>query len=166
MDLWQYGAFLFELIYGIPPFYDDNTSKLYDLIVHSSISFPDVTILSSEPQLKELSEMKDLITKLLNKNPNLRIGNKGNFVEIKTHSAFTSINFDNITNKKFTPIFSNSIGQESKRKTYDGLNDNIMPEILMNFDPALNKKENLNVSLLNENEKDLINCSKDLFEDL
>lgn len=172
VDLWQLGAFLYEIIFGIPPFFDDNTSKLYDLIVHSVLTFPDTNILSMEPQTKELSEMKDLIFKLMNKNPNLRLGCKGNFLEIKSHNAFTSINFDNIAKKKFSPIFYNSLNQnqvqnqEIKRKTYDGLNDNILPEILVNFDPSLNKKENLNISVLNENEKDLISCSKEIFEDL
>ena len=39
-DWWSFGILIFEMLCGIPPFYCDNTEKMYDLITHADLKFP------------------------------------------------------------------------------------------------------------------------------
>ena len=34
-DWWSYGALLYEMLFGIPPFYSENVDKMYELITKS-----------------------------------------------------------------------------------------------------------------------------------
>jgi len=91
------------MIYGIPPFYNENIEKMYDNIMYSIVRFPMKKRVSAEAQ--------DLILKLLEKNPERRLGSNQGLSEIKAHSFFKSANFDLLTKKKekapFTPIIQN-----------------------------------------------------------
>ena len=39
-DWWSYGILLYEMLYGIPPFYSKNTEKMFDLITKAELRFP------------------------------------------------------------------------------------------------------------------------------
>jgi len=58
-DLWSVGVIMYILLCGFPPFYDDNTAKLFALIMNVEYSFP-------TPYWDNISpEAKDLIQRLL-----------------------------------------------------------------------------------------------------
>jgi len=63
-DWWSFGAIIYEMVFGIPPFYTKVRTKLYDNIKNKEIEIPD----GATP------ELGDLIKKLLVKDPNLRLG--------------------------------------------------------------------------------------------
>lgn len=68
-DLWSLGVIIYTLLCGFPPFFDasNNMKNLYHLIKKGSYSFP-------SPFWDEISdEAKDLITKLLVKDPKQRL---------------------------------------------------------------------------------------------
>ena len=72
--------------------------------------------------------MKDLITKLLNKNYEERLGYQNGFEEIKQHEFFKDFNFDELLNKNIQAPYIPNIGDTfSKNKkikmkfTYDDL---------------------------------------------
>jgi serine/threonine protein kinase len=66
VDWWAFGTILFEMMVGIPPFYDENVQEMYDKILHQDITFPDFMS----------DEACDLISRLLEKKPNKRFGTK------------------------------------------------------------------------------------------
>ena len=39
-DWWSYGILIFEMLCGIPPFYCENTEKMYELITQAELKFP------------------------------------------------------------------------------------------------------------------------------
>ena len=110
-DWWIYGIILYELFFGIPPFYSDDDSKMKDLIERSELRFP--------KDSKASKDAKDLITKLLIKNPDKRLGHNKDFEEIKNHEFFKGFDFKELINKKmksnYCPQIGNIITDKEKR---------------------------------------------------
>ncbi|KAL6572687.1 hypothetical protein OROMI_013645 [Orobanche minor] len=92
-DWWSVGIILFELISGTPPFNADHPEKnIFDNILNRKIPWPAVP--------DEMScEAQDLIDRLLVYNPDERLGAKGAF-EVKAHSFFSGVDWDNLTIQK------------------------------------------------------------------
>lgn len=59
------GVTLYAFAYGKVPFFEENIIALYTKIIHQSVEFPD------KPEISE--NLKDLITKMLTKDPKNRI---------------------------------------------------------------------------------------------
>lgn len=95
IDWWCFGILVFEMLTGIPPFYDDNTNSLYNSILNDPIDFPHYIS----------NEAKDFISLLLDRNPKTRLGANGDADEIKRHPFFADINFDDVLNKKIKPEY-------------------------------------------------------------
>jgi len=96
-DWWGFGILMYEMLCGIPPFYHENVERMYELIKHAELKFP--------KKIKISPEAQDLIAKLLDKNPQSRIGYSGGLNEIKAHPFFTNIDFDLIFRKKLIPPY-------------------------------------------------------------
>jgi len=71
VDMWSVGCILYFLIFGVPPFYsekedeDENDDEVFDSVVEGSVKFP---------ENRPISDMaKDLVLRLLEKDPALRI---------------------------------------------------------------------------------------------
>jgi serum/glucocorticoid-regulated kinase 2 len=41
VDWWTVGTLLFEMLTGLPPFYDEDTQEMYRKILFSPLTFPD-----------------------------------------------------------------------------------------------------------------------------
>ncbi|KAH0787189.1 AGC family protein kinase [Histomonas meleagridis] len=94
VDWWSYGTLVYEMLKGLPPFYDENTPKMYQMILKEHVSFP--------VYVSEVA--KDLITKLLDKNPATRLGaSEEDVEEIKRHPFFSSLNWNDVLEKRYTP---------------------------------------------------------------
>ncbi|CAD8045285.1 unnamed protein product [Paramecium primaurelia] len=92
VDCYCLGALLYELVTGLPPFYSHNTQEIYNSILTETVEFPQYVQIS--PVLKEL------ILRLLQKDPTERLGYNGGIVEILTHEWFQDVDFEAIANKK------------------------------------------------------------------
>ena len=92
-DWWSFGALLFEMLCGLPPFYVDISDKFKN----GQVKFPKRIQLSDDA--------KDIVIKLLEKNPKKRLGSQKGIEEIKAHPFFASIDFDLIEQKKIPAPF-------------------------------------------------------------
>lgn len=57
VDIWCFGILLYEMIYGLPPFYNKNHNTMLNWIIKLEPSFPKMIHTSDE--------LKDLIRKCL-----------------------------------------------------------------------------------------------------
>merc|ERR1712154_478894 len=91
VDWWALGILLYELTVGIPPFYSQNVNEMYRKIQEAPLLFP--------PNLS--NPCKDLITKLLERDPKKRLGSSDLDVkEIERHPFFKDLSFDKLYKKE------------------------------------------------------------------
>ena len=90
-DWWSFGILLYELLYGLPPFYDEKIERVLELITSANVRFPS--------RIKLTQAAKNLISVLLDKNQFRRLGMKGQN-EILNHPFFESINMKNVLIQK------------------------------------------------------------------
>ena len=102
-DWWTLGAFLFELIAGRPPFYDQNPHKLFDSIKHEEPKFPK----SMTP------EAKSLLKRLLEKDPQRRLGTSDGANEILAHDWFSEVKIEDVLSQKLAPPFQPKLSELS-----------------------------------------------------
>ena len=91
VDIWCFGIILYEMIYGLPPFYNKQQNIMLNNIIKTNPTFPKV--------IKISKDIEDLISKCLKKNPNERIGNTG-LHELMEHPFFADVNWDEMKAKK------------------------------------------------------------------
>ncbi|KAK8563428.1 hypothetical protein V6N13_007623 [Hibiscus sabdariffa] len=85
VDWWTFGVFLYELLYGKTPFKGaDNEETLANVVLHS-LKFPDSPLVSLQA--------RDLIKRLLVKEPENRLGTEKGAAEIKQHPFFEGLNW-------------------------------------------------------------------------
>ena len=116
---------MYEMLFGYPPFYHTDKDRNYELILSAELKFDDNYIQISD-------ECKDLISKLLDKNPETRIGGSKDFLEIKMHPFFSSVNFEALMNQElnspYVPSITNKYDLSFFADEYicQELNDSIM----------------------------------------
>ena len=99
------------MLCGIPPFYNENLDKTYDMIQHGAVRFPKKIFISDEA--------KDIILRLLEKNPKNRLGSQSGIEEIKKHPFFAKIDFDLFEQKKIEAPFIPEIDNNTDVQNFD-----------------------------------------------
>ena len=111
IDWWSVGVILFEFLTGIPPFNDDTPEKIFENISNLRIEWDQIMIGYEDDQMTP--EAADLIKKLLNLDPEKRLGSKG-VDEIKTHDFFHGTDWNNLI-KSEPPIIPEIILEDEKK---------------------------------------------------
>lgn len=88
VDWWAFGIFIYEMIYGRTPFAGVNNEATLRNIAKKPLTFP-----SDAPCSASEMHARDLISGLLNKDPNRRLGSKRGAADVKTHPFFKGLNF-------------------------------------------------------------------------
>ncbi|KAH7885322.1 kinase-like domain-containing protein [Phlebopus sp. FC_14] len=109
IDWWTLGVLLYEMLSGLPPFYDEMTDKMYQKILTDPLVFgPDIG-----------AEAKTILTSLLNRDPSRRLGVNG-AEEIKKHPFFEKhIDFKKLLQKKIQPPFKPSVSSPVDVSNFD-----------------------------------------------
>ena len=118
-DWWSFGILIYELLYGITPFFNMDKNRMFELIEVGELKFPKtIKIDDTVKPLKVSEEAKNIISKLLEKNPGSRLGKKG-LNEIKSHPFFGNLNFENIKVKKLKSPFKPTVTDDDLTCNFD-----------------------------------------------
>ncbi|KAL8168136.1 hypothetical protein V2J09_009635 [Rumex salicifolius] len=85
VDWWTFGIFLYELLYGKTPFRGSGNEETLANVVMKSLKFPESPLVSLQA--------RDLINRLLVKDPESRLGTERGSAEIKQHPFFEGLNW-------------------------------------------------------------------------
>uniref|UniRef100_A0A1A7YQF9 Serine/threonine-protein kinase Sgk1 n=1 Tax=Iconisemion striatum TaxID=60296 RepID=A0A1A7YQF9_9TELE len=109
VDWWCLGAVLYEMLYGLPPFYSRNTAEMYDNILNKPLQL--------KPNISNAA--RHLLEGLLQKDRTKRLGCTEDFIEIKNHIFFSPINWDELNAKKITPPFNPNVSGPNDLRHFD-----------------------------------------------
>uniref|UniRef100_A0A8C7MY87 non-specific serine/threonine protein kinase n=1 Tax=Oncorhynchus kisutch TaxID=8019 RepID=A0A8C7MY87_ONCKI len=110
VDWWGLGVVMYEMMCGRLPFYNQDHERLFELILMEEIRFP-----------KNLApEGRALLSGLLKKDPKQRLGGgPDDAKEVMSHKFFTSINWQDVVDRKLTPPFKPQVTSETDTRYFD-----------------------------------------------
>jgi serum/glucocorticoid-regulated kinase 2 len=96
VDWWSMGTLVFELMCGLPPFYDTNQSRMYNKIQTAEVKFPDNKVSAQGQQF---------ILDLLERQVEKRLGSRqpDGEAQVKEHAWFSSLDFAQVMSKAYKP---------------------------------------------------------------
>ncbi|XP_015239891.1 PREDICTED: serine/threonine-protein kinase Sgk3 [Cyprinodon variegatus] len=109
VDWWCLGSVLYEMLFGLPPFYSRDTHEMYDNILHKPLAM--------HPGASSIAW--SLLQGLLEKDRTHRLGSRDDFNEIKTHSFFSSINWNDLEQKKIPVPFKPNVSSPCDITNFD-----------------------------------------------
>ncbi|KAJ5556138.1 Serine/threonine-protein kinase gad8 [Penicillium pulvis] len=110
VDWWTLGVLLYEMLTGLPPFYDENTNEMYRKILQEPLTFPSSDIVPPAA--------RDLLTRLLDRDPQRRLGASG-AAEIKSHHFFANIDWRKLLQRKYEPSFRPNVSDARDTDNFD-----------------------------------------------
>ncbi|XP_055508113.1 serine/threonine-protein kinase Sgk2-like isoform X1 [Leucoraja erinacea] len=99
VDWWCFGAVLYEMLLGLPPFYSRNVAEMYDNILHKPLHLP----------MSISTAARDILTGLLQKDQKRRLGAQADFLDVKKHAFFSSISWEDLYNKRIPPPYNPNV---------------------------------------------------------
>jgi serine/threonine protein kinase len=124
VDWWCLGSVLYEMLFGLPPFYSKNQKEMYERILKQPLT---LSSLASNPS-------RDILQSLLQKDRHKRLGARRDFEEIKEHEFFSSINWEKLLRREIKPTFVPKIKSEA--------DDSLVADEFKRIKPNLNSLVN------------------------
>lgn len=94
-DFYSLGALLFEMLTGLPPYYNSNRNLMYNKIQYEDLMIPNYISRTA----------RSLISALLEKDASKRLGSTRGTEEVKQHPWCTKIDWNKLYQKKIIPPF-------------------------------------------------------------
>ncbi|GFO10851.1 serine/threonine-protein kinase sgk1-like [Plakobranchus ocellatus] len=109
VDWWCLGAVLYEMMYGLPPFYSRDTAEMYDNILFKPLRL----------RTNVSAAGRSILEGLLQKEKESRLGANRDYHEIKSHDFFADINWQDLYDKKITPPYNPNVSGQLDLKHFD-----------------------------------------------
>lgn len=110
VDWWSFGTLLYEMMTGLPPFYNQNLNIMYERILHAPIKMP--TYLSKES--------RSLFRGLLERDPAKRLGSgPGDADELKSHPYYASIDWPKLETRQVKPPFKPPVATQKQTHMFE-----------------------------------------------
>lgn len=119
VDWWTLGTLLYEMLTGLPPFYDENVPTMYRKILQNPLTFP---------LFLEGTDAQTLLTLLLQKDPKNRLDHAS---EIKSHAFFKDIDWKKLLAKSYLPPFKPNVDNLLDTSNFDQDFTNEKPQDLV-----------------------------------
>ena len=111
VDWWAVGILIYEMMIGVTPFFNKNRQVLMSKIKHSRIVFPD----RRTYRITYSDDAVDLISKLLKKNKEDRLGAVNDAQDILAHPWFSSLDLNALERFEIDPpIIPGGVGRGSE----------------------------------------------------
>jgi len=111
VDWWALGTLIYEMLEGLPPFYDEDVSEMNRRILRQPLYF-DASHFSVEAM--------SLLEGLLQREPEKRLGSgQGDYQELTSHPFFREVNWEDLYNKKIEPSFKPIIRSATDTRYFD-----------------------------------------------
>ncbi|KAF2716409.1 kinase-like protein [Polychaeton citri CBS 116435] len=110
VDFWSLGVLVFEMCCGWSPFYAEDTQQMYKNIAFGKVRFPRDAL---------STEGRNFVKGLLNRNPNHRLGAKGDAEELMAHPFFSDVDWAALSKKLTNPPFKPKLKGELDTSNFD-----------------------------------------------
>ncbi|CAK71368.1 unnamed protein product (macronuclear) [Paramecium tetraurelia] len=128
-DWWTLGTLVYEMVVGQPAFFAETKEELFNQILHQEINYKKMGV---------SSQLKDLLSKLLQKDPNSRISSAN---EIKKHPWFKNVDWDMVLQKQVPPVFLPQLNSDDDVQYFD---DCFLKEPIFSQTNSLSTDEQMN----------------------
>ncbi|TNN02572.1 hypothetical protein fugu_010059 [Takifugu bimaculatus] len=95
VDWWGLGVVLYEMLYGLPPFYSQSKAEMFENILHAPLRLPGGAS----------QDARSLLRGLLERHVSKRLGGSRDLAELREHSFFEHIHWDDLLARKLRPPF-------------------------------------------------------------
>merc|ERR1719183_2519317 len=103
---------LYEMLNGLPPFYDTNMQEMYNRIMNQRLRFN--SKFPADPLVRSLLEC------LLTRDVDMRLGSgPGDAEEVKAHPFFDTLDWSAVKAKTITPVFIPDVDNRALERNFD-----------------------------------------------
>lgn len=110
VDWWCLGTVMYEMIYGLPPYYSRNVAEMYDGILHKPLRL----------KLTASLQARELLSGLLQKDVGRRLGSgPSDADEVKAHPFFKRMHWDELYHRRIEPPFNPGVKSDLDLQHFD-----------------------------------------------